>query len=110
LYGTALAAVTAALTPLIGSSAAASVGLTSAWLGVVPPTALAALLGTWPPVARPLVWLWNVLPLPWRAIRWLNQGTAQDPAMLAAWTVLGVLVVGWSVQRFYRAERPEAVG
>jgi len=107
LYGAALAAVTAALTPLLGSSVAASVGLMSAWLGAIPPTALAALLGAWPLVARPLVWLWNVLPLPWRAIRWLSHGNAQDPVMLVVWGVLGALVVGWSAERFYRVERQE---
>jgi hypothetical protein len=103
LYGTAVAAATAALTPTLGSSPAAVLGLVSAWLGVIPPSGLAGLLSSWPVLARPLVWLWNVLPLPWRAARWISRGDPADPALLAAWVAVGVAALAWSASRFYRS-------
>jgi hypothetical protein len=105
LYGAATAAVTAAAAPLVGSSASAAVGLTAAWVGALPPSGLATVLAGWPFVARPLVWLWNVLPLPWRAIRWFQKGGAEDPILLTAWVAMGVLAAAWAVGRFYRLGR-----
>lgn len=105
LYGAATAAVTAAAAPLIGSSAAAAIGLTTAWVGALPPSGLATMLAGWPVIARPLVSLWNVLPLPWRAIRWFERGGPGDLMLLAAWVVVAVLATAWSVNRFYRLAR-----
>ena len=104
VYVTALAAGTAAITPLVGSSPAAVIGLASAWFGVIAPSALGTLLGGWPFVARPLVALWNVLPLPWRLMRWIGNGTVADPGMLALWIVVGITVLAWSPGRFYRTD------
>lgn len=104
LYGAASAAVTAACAPLMGSSVAATLGLLTAWAGVVPPSGLLALLSGWPIVARPLVSLWNVLPLPWRVVRWFERGGPEDPALLGAWLVVAFLAAAWSVNRFYRLE------
>ncbi len=89
-YAVCLAACTMAVAPLWGASAAASVGFLGAWLGAAPPSAIAALFAGWPPFQRILVWFWNVLPLPWRAARWLATGGWADPLLLAAWTLIGL--------------------
>jgi len=104
LYGTAVAVGTAALTPILGSSPAAVVGLLTAWLGVVPPSGLVALVGEWPAVARPLGWAWNILPLPWRVIRWVGRQGPEDPSVLLAWIAVGLTALAWSAERFFRAE------
>ncbi|HWP36173.1 MAG TPA: hypothetical protein VNL18_01345 [Gemmatimonadales bacterium] len=110
LYGAVTAAFTAAWTPLVGSSVAAATGLITAWVGAVSPSGLLALLNAWPIVARPLVSLWNVLPLPWRAIRWFERGGPEDIALLCAWLAVAFLGAAWSVNRFYRTDQWSSFG
>lgn len=89
-YAGCVGACTMAVAPLWGASAAASVGFLSAWFGLAPPSTMAAWSAGWPPLQRVVLWVWNVLPLPWRAARWLAQGGLGDPLLLTAWTVLGL--------------------
>jgi hypothetical protein len=97
LYVSALGALTVMLTPIVGSSGAATCGFVAAWLGGVPPSAIVSALATWSYGQRPVVWLWNSLPLMWRAERWLTEGQIADGVVLAAWIVLGVTGAAWAV-------------
>jgi hypothetical protein len=94
-YAVSLIACTMALAPILGASAAATFAFFAVWLGVVPPSAVSEALGSWPLLQRAAVWIWNVLPLPWRALRWLAGGPAADPLLAIAWTVIGVALAGW---------------
>lgn len=97
VYSAAIGAVTLALSPAVGASGAASLGLAGVWLGGLPPSGIHQLLSGWDYVRRPVVWLWNVLPLDWRAIRWGSAGGLEDPLVFAAWVVAGVLVSSWAI-------------
>lgn len=105
LHAAAIGALTLAGAPLIGSSAAASGALVAAWLGGIPPSGMAAVLARWPVVQRPVVAAWNVLPLDWRASRWVQTGSLEDPALILAWVAAGCLVAGWAVGRASRFSR-----
>lgn len=94
-YVSALGAFTAALSPLVGASAAASCGFLAAWVGGVPPSTIAVGLHEWVYVQRPLVWIWNGLPLMWRARRWLAGEQIVDMGMFLAWIVLGIVGAAW---------------
>jgi len=96
-YAAALTACTMALVPSLGASAAATVAFLAVWLGCVPPPAVSGVLGPWPLLQHCAVWAWNLLPLPWRALRWLSGGPAADPLLLMAWTVAGVALAGWQI-------------
>jgi len=89
-FAACVASCTMALAPWWGASATASVGFLGVWFGGVPPSSLAALFTGWLPLQRVLLWLWNVLPLPWRAARWLSSGGWGDPLLLGAWTLIGL--------------------
>lgn len=99
VYTAAVAAVTAGLTPFAGATAAGAAGLLAVWLGAIPPAGMAAMLRDLPFLQRPTVLLWNVLPLDWRAARWLRAETAGDAALLVAWIVGGVLLAAFGVMR-----------
>lgn len=105
VYALAVLATTAALAPAWGASAAAALGFFGAWLGPVPPSDVYALFAPVPLLQHPLVLGWNVLPLPWRAARWIEDGTAGDGLLLIGWIALGILAATWSTSRYYRAER-----
>jgi hypothetical protein len=90
LFAAALAAPVMALTPLMGASGAAGLGLLVALFGAVPPSEVAAALSSWPVLRNLAVLCWNTLPLPWRASRWLVAGGVADPALLGCWTALGL--------------------
>lgn len=105
VYVASVIACTAALTPVVGASAAAAVGFFAAWMGNIPPSAVPALVQGVPALQGPLVLLWNLLPLPWRAGSWFVQGKASDGGVLLAWCVLAVLASAWTAERFYRTER-----
>ncbi len=99
IYVAAIGAVSLMLGPMVGASAAASLTLVLVWLGGVPPSAMYRLLDAWPLVQRPVVWLWNILPLGWRAHRLHVDGEAQDAVLLAGWIVIGVVVAAWAAVR-----------
>lgn len=89
-YAGCVGACTMAAAPWCGASAAASVSFLGVWFGVAPPSAMASVFAGWLPLQRLAVWLWNVLPLPWRAYRWLGQGGLADPMVLATWALMGL--------------------
>ena len=95
VYSAVLIACTVAMTPGLGASAAATLGCSAVWLGGLPPAALSAMLAPWPLARQAAVWAWYLLPLPWRALRWLAGGPAADPLLLMAWLALGVTLTGW---------------
>ncbi|MBI4419762.1 MAG: hypothetical protein HY560_02980 [Gemmatimonadetes bacterium] len=104
----ATAALVMALSPAIGASGAAGLGLVAAFFGGLAPSSIAAALATWPVARGPAVMLWNTLPLPWRALRWLAEGTGSDPAFLALWVLAGLAASAWTIERF--AEHGSAPG
>jgi hypothetical protein len=99
VYALAVTTTVMALAPAIGASSAASLGFLAVWVGVVPPSAVAALLSGWPPLAHVSLWAWNVFPLPWRALRWINRGGVRDELLLVTWVLLGMAVSGWRLAR-----------
>jgi len=99
VYAATMAACTMAASAFMGASAAATLGFLAAFFGVAPPSEMAALLAAWPPAQHTVVWLWNLLPLPWRAQRWLAGGAWSDPLMLGLWAAIGLAVAGWSLSR-----------
>lgn len=90
VYAACVTACTMAMAPWWGASAAASLGFLGVWCGVAPPSAMAALFSGWVPLQRIAIWLWNILPLPWRALRWLESGGFGDPLLLLTWTLMGL--------------------
>jgi hypothetical protein len=94
-YAVALIACTMALASMLGASAAATSACFAVWLGVVPPPAVSEALGSWPLLRQAAAWTWNVLPLPWRALRWLAGGPVTDPLLVLAWTVIALALAGW---------------
>lgn len=98
-FAAAVGAVTAALTPLIGASSAAALGFVPVWFGSVAPDTVARLLVMWPHAVRPVVIVWNVLPLPWRALEFLRDPHPAPLLLLAIWLAVGLVGVAWSVER-----------
>jgi hypothetical protein len=94
-YGATWAGCALALAPFLGASPAAALGVLAVWLGGIPPSAVHELLQGTAYLQRPAVWLWNVLPLGWRADRALA-GSVPDGALLGAWLVVGLVVAGWA--------------
>lgn len=99
LLAASIAAVTLSITPLVGSSASAALGFSASWFGGIPPSVLHAGLVDWPIVQRPAVILWNVLPLPWRAARWMEAGGVEDPIVMLAWSLFGIVAAWWAILR-----------
>ncbi|MSR06010.1 MAG: hypothetical protein EXR93_02920 [Gemmatimonadetes bacterium] len=101
LFAAVVGTLTMALAPAVGASGAAALGFLAALLGDVRPFQGGALLSSWPLVRTPAVFLWNALPLPWRASRWLLDGPARgDGWLLAAWLVAGLWAAAWAIERF----------
>lgn len=108
-FGTVAGAVTLALAPRIGSSAAATVAFLPVWFGSFPPERVASLMDAWPRVARGALVAWHILPLPWRAAELLpgapSGGGMVDVLVLTGWTLGGVALAaraaaqprGWAV-------------
>ena len=107
-YAAALAALVAALAPASGATAAGVLGLLTAWLGTIPPSNLASALAAWPYLAAPAVTAWNVLPLEWRAARWIREGGWEDPMLLAVWIAGGVALAAWRAAGPSRRHPPRA--
>ncbi len=97
-----------ACTPLLGSSIAATLGLVATWLGSLPPSAVHVALAKWPVVQGPVVLLWNLLPLNWRAARLFAQPGYSDSMVLLIWLLLGVGSAAWAIGAAHRAHRPPA--
>jgi hypothetical protein len=95
VYCGGVAASVMALTPVVGASSAAALGLVAAMLGGVLPSEVATLLEGWPMLRGPAVLSWNVLPLSWRAERWLSTGDVTDPLVLLGWAAFGIVVTGY---------------
>lgn len=98
-YATAIAAVTLAASPFLGASVSGALGLLAVWFGGIPPSAMAELFGHWSYVQRPIVLLWNALPLGWRASRWLHRAELVDALVLGTWIVLGIVLGAWGAVR-----------
>jgi hypothetical protein len=92
--------------PILGSSAAATLGLAGTWLGGIPPSAVHVALAKWPVVQGPAVLLWNLLPLNWRAARLVAQPGYSDSLVLLTWLLLGVGGAAWAIGSVHRAQRP----
>ena len=99
LSAAAVAAAVMALTPLLGASASAALGLVAALAGGALPSQVGLLLQAWPLARAPLVMCWNVLPLSWRAARWLAEGGVGDLAWLTAWLLFGLAAAEWAATR-----------
>ena len=95
VYATAVASVAMALAPMLGSSVSGAVALLGVWFGGIPPSGMYEAFSTWTYVQRPLVLMWNVLPLGWRAGRWIEQGPVPDGFVIGSWILLGVGVAAW---------------
>lgn len=106
VYCSAVASLMLAVTPVVGSSLAAVLGFSAAWVGIAPPTVIHAALQKWPAVQGPSVLVWNVMPFGWRAVRWMRDGNHADLVLLLAWSCLGLAVAAWAVSAAYRAQRP----
>lgn len=102
-FGTAVGAVTLALAPRVGASAAATLTFLPVWFGGLPPARVAELLGAWPRTARATLLLWHVLPLPWHAAALLTHGPAAGHAVhllvLSAWALAALALAARSVAR-----------
>jgi hypothetical protein len=96
-YVTSLAACTMALSPSTGASGAATLGFLAVWVGGAPPSAMVMLFAGWPPLRQIVVWLWTLLPLPWRATRWLTTGSPGDAVFLLAWGLVGIGLTAWQL-------------
>lgn len=106
VYPASLASLVLAASPLIGASAAATLGFVTAWFGMASPAAVTALLQKWPVLqgAATLVWTW--LPMGWRVERWIRGGSVADIVLPAVWLVLGIAAAAWSIPAAYRSHRP----
>jgi hypothetical protein len=96
LQAAALGALTLALAPALGASAAGMIGLLAALLGGLRPSEMLALFAGWPYAQRVVVTAWNLLPLSWRAARWLRDGVGLDLLVLVGWITLGVTLAAWA--------------
>lgn len=110
LYAAALGAFVLALPPAVGATAAGALGVTLAVFGMVPPSEVARLTDAWPLVQRPVVLLWNWLPLGWRATHWMRYGGAHHVGALLLWIGAGVALASWTTARWYRIDRFGAGG
>jgi hypothetical protein len=104
LYSGAMVATAMAAAPVVGSSAAAGGGMLMAWLGGLRPSAIYLALEQVQFAQRPLVLLWNILPLNWRAVRWIQDGVSADGVVLAGWFLAGVCVAAWTMPTMYRLQ------
>jgi hypothetical protein len=104
LYTGAVASTVMAATPVTGSSAAATIGLLMAWFGGLRPSAVYLTLEAVPFIQRPLVFLWNVMPLNWRAVRWIEHGISADGLVLGSWLLAGLCAAGWVMPTMYRLQ------
>jgi hypothetical protein len=95
-------------TPMLGSSAAATLGLAGTWFGAIPPSAVHVALAKWSVVQGPVVLLWNLLPLNWRAARLIARPGYSDSVVLLGWLLLGVGGAAWAIGAAHRAHRPPA--
>lgn len=103
-YGMTWAACSLALAPILGASPAAALGVLAVWLGGMPPSAVHELLRGAAVLQGPVVLLWNVLPLGWRAHRALA-GSGMDAAVLGTWVLLGIGIAAWAGGRPHRDSR-----
>lgn len=106
IYAGAVVAAVIAGTPLVGASAAAALGLVGTWLGGIGPSGVSVMFEPWPAVRGSIVLLWNVLPLEWRAARWLREPNVTDSLVLLSWMVLGLTLSAWTTSVRYRSETP----
>lgn len=95
LYASAISGVVMAVTPVVGASAAAGLGLLACLTGGFPPSQLRDLLEEAAFVQGPVVHAWNVLPLAWRVTHGLVSGGVGDALVLLSWAALGLGVTAW---------------
>lgn len=94
-----------ALGTAVGESAAGAIGFMAVWIGSLPPSAMHELLGGVPYLQRPVVILWNTLPLAWRA-RAVLAGSLPSHLLLLAWTALAVVLAAWVAGYVFRDAEP----
>lgn len=86
-YAGAVTALIMAITPRVGASAAALLGVVVAWLGALPPSAFHELLRP-VPAGDPLIHaLWSVAPIPSRAAAAFDEMTFLGVLLFAIWIV-----------------------
>jgi hypothetical protein len=108
VYGTAITAAALAASPVLGASASGTLALLAVWFGGIPPSAMHDLFDGWIYLQRPIVLLWNTLPLGWRASRWFHQGEFGDALLLGAWIVFGVALGAWGGMRAASSDGPRS--
>lgn len=102
LLAASLGALTLSITPIFGASSAASVGFALAFFGAVAPSSISLMLDKFPPIRNAVVLLWNLLPLPWRAMSWLAGDERFFGVLAFSWIVLGVAASSWTLSLRYR--------
>jgi hypothetical protein len=83
---------------VVGESTAGAVGFIAVWMGVLPPSAVHDLLTGVPYLQRPMVFVWNAMPLTWRARRVLR-GNVGDVLMLTGCMALCILFTAAAAER-----------
>lgn len=107
-YATAITATALAASPVLGASASGALALLAVWFGGIPPSAMHDLFSGWVYLQRPIVMLWNTLPLGWRASRWLSQAEIADALLLGGWILLGIVLGAWGAARASLADGPRS--
>ncbi len=110
LYAAALGSLVLALTPALGASAGAAMGFMAAWFGMLPPSAVSDALERWPILQRVLVWVWNSLPLGWRATHWFDWGANRDLVLLLGWVFGGIAGAAWIATWARRSRNQQPLG
>jgi len=102
-YLAVMSSLVMALTPMVGASAGATVGLLVNVGGAFPPSHLSALLERWPHLEVGVVSVWKSLPLSWHVSHWLVLGGTADPLVLAVWVAFGIAGTAWITTRTPRS-------
>ncbi len=108
VYATAAAATALAAAPVLGASASGGLAMLAVWFGGIPPSAMHELFSEWTYLQRPIVLLWNTLPLGWRASRWLVRGESTDALVLGCWILFGVMLAARGTARTALADGPRS--
>jgi len=94
LYASAVAATMFAMVPVTGTTVGAVLASSAVLVGSIQPSAADVSLWAWPVVRELSMVLWNVLPMPWRAHRLLNDGSAMNALPIVFWLLCGALMAG----------------
>ncbi len=89
-YAGAVAALIMAITPRVGASAAALLGVVVGWLGALPPSTFRELLRPLPAGDTLIYSLWSVAPIPSRAAAAVNEMTFLSVVLFTIWIIASV--------------------